>query len=128
MCVQSVCVGVGGVRVCVLVLLVFMGLCVCVYSCVDVFMYVHVNVCVYLYLYRCAYVSIWIDRFYSSYFLFSVVFAWPFFICGVMRLVNSVDERDPSLLNSVKCDSSWITSQRDTATKFDATQHMTHHT
>ena len=45
--------------------------------------------------------------------LFSCVDAWPFFVCGVMRLVNSVDELDPALLKSVKCDSSWITSQRD---------------
>ena len=44
--------------------------------------------------------------------LYSCVVAWPFFVFSVMRLVYSADERDPAVLNSVKCDSSWITSQR----------------
>ena len=39
--------------------------------------------------------------------------AWPFLVGGVICLVNSVNERDLSLLNSVKYDSYLITSQRD---------------
>ena len=36
--------------------------------------------------------------------------AWPFLVGGVLCLVNSVNERDLSLLNSVKYDSYLITS------------------
>ena len=48
-----------------------------------------------------------------------------------MRLVNSVNDRDFSLTKSVKCYSSFITSQRDFVcitqpTKFEAEPHMTH--
>ena len=39
--------------------------------------------------------------------------AWPFSVGGVICLVNSVNERDFSLLNSVKHDSYLITSKRD---------------
>ncbi len=41
--------------------------------------------------------------------------AWPFLVGGVSCLVNFVDERDLSLLNSVKYDSYLITSLRDFA-------------
>ena len=40
--------------------------------------------------------------------------AQPFLLGGLISLVTSVNERVSSLLNSVKYDSSWITSQRDT--------------
>ena len=36
--------------------------------------------------------------------------AWPFLVGGVICLVNSGNERDLSLLNSVKYDSYLITS------------------
>ena len=36
--------------------------------------------------------------------------AWPFLVGGLICLVNSVNERDLSLLNSVKYDSYLITS------------------
>ena len=36
--------------------------------------------------------------------------AWPFLVGGVICPVNSVNERDLSLLNSVKYDSYLITS------------------
>ena len=36
--------------------------------------------------------------------------AWPFLVGGVICLVNCVNERDLSLLNSVKYDSFLITS------------------
>ena len=36
--------------------------------------------------------------------------AWPFLVGGVICLVNSVNERDLSLPNSVKYDSYLITS------------------
>ena len=39
--------------------------------------------------------------------------AWPFLVGGVICLVNSVNERDLCLLNSVKYDSYLITSYRD---------------
>ena len=39
--------------------------------------------------------------------------AWPFLVGGVNCLVNSVKERDLSLLKSVKYDSYWITSWSD---------------
>ena len=39
--------------------------------------------------------------------------AWPFLVGGVICLVNSVDERDLSLLNCVKYDSCLIASERD---------------
>ena len=39
--------------------------------------------------------------------------AWPFLVGGVICLVNSVDERDLSLLNSANYDSYLITSWRD---------------
>ena len=39
--------------------------------------------------------------------------AWPFLVGGVICLVNSVNERDLSLLNSVKYDSYLITSYGD---------------
>ena len=39
--------------------------------------------------------------------------AWPFLVGGVICLVNSVNERDLSLLNSGKYDSYLITSWRD---------------
>ena len=37
----------------------------------------------------------------------------PFFVGGVICLVNSVNERDFSLLNSVKYDSYLVTSESD---------------
>ena len=39
--------------------------------------------------------------------------AWPFSVGGVICLLNSLDERDLAMLNSVKCDSYLITSWRD---------------
>ena len=39
--------------------------------------------------------------------------AWPFFVGGVICLVNSFNESDLSLLNSVKYDYNLITSERD---------------
>ena len=39
--------------------------------------------------------------------------AWPFSVCGVICLVNSVNELVLILVNSVKYDSYLITSQRD---------------
>ena len=39
--------------------------------------------------------------------------AWPFLVGGVICLVNSVYERDLTLINSVKYDSYLITSWRD---------------
>jgi hypothetical protein len=36
--------------------------------------------------------------------------AWPFLVGGVICLVNSVNERDPSLLNSCTNESSLVTA------------------
>ena len=49
--------------------------------------------------------------------------AWPFLVGGVICLVDSVNDRDLSLLNSVKYDSYLITSLMDfvsNARKFEA--------
>ncbi len=39
--------------------------------------------------------------------------AWPFLVGGVICLVNSVNERDPCLLNSSASEFHWLASQRD---------------
>ena len=39
--------------------------------------------------------------------------AWPFLVGGVICLFNSVNERDLSLLNSVKYDSCLIAPEKD---------------
>ena len=52
--------------------------------------------------------------------------AWPFLVGGVICLVNSVNQRELSLFNSVKHDSRSITLQRDFVSKaFKPEAHMT---
>ena len=97
LCVVCVCVRVDGVRVCVLVVLVLMVLCV--FVCVS--------------LYACGSLKKGIYMCIKRYVYVCMECALLFLVGGVMRLVNSVDERYLGLLYRVKCDSSLIVSQRD---------------
>ena len=100
----------------------FMCGCVYVRPCQWTCLSLSLSLCICLN--QCVCLKVRIDR---------LIVAWPFFDCGVMRLVNSVDERDPALLNRVKCDSSWITCQglcvfyttHDTPHTTHDTPHMT---
>ncbi len=46
--------------------------------------------------------------------------AWPFLVGGVICLVNSVNERDPCLLNSSASEFHWLELLRGTCVLLDA--------
>jgi hypothetical protein len=46
--------------------------------------------------------------------------AWPFLVGGVICLVNSVNERDPCLLNSLMSDLHWLGLLRGTCIRLVA--------
>ncbi len=46
--------------------------------------------------------------------------AWPFLVGGVICLVNSVNERDPCLLNSSASEFRWLELLRGTCVLLDA--------
>ncbi len=45
--------------------------------------------------------------------------AWPFLVGGVICLVNSVNERDPCLLNSAPSEFHWVVLLRGTCVLLD---------
>ena len=86
--VCCVCERVHGVRVCVLVVLELMVLCV--FMCLSLYIYIYI----YMWIFEKRYLHRWVNL----YVCVCMECILLFLVRGVMRLVNSVDERYLGLL------------------------------